>query len=103
MENIDENGINEETTVFLPEKPQKVGRPVKQGSGVMIISCSIPYGYKDLMIKYGISPSNALKEGILMLLNDNPQFPQDEYESMQMKGHYVEKRKQFAQMLSKVV
>lgn len=103
MENVDENEINEQNRTFEPMMPQRVGRPVKPGSGVMVISCSIPYGYKDLMIKYGISPSNALKEGVLMLLNDNPNFPQTDYESLQMKGHFVEKRKQFAQMLSKVV
>lgn len=86
-----------------PIERRPIGRPIKAGSGTMVISVSIPYGYKDLMIRYGISPSNAIQEGILMLLNNNDKFPQSAYDEMQVKGLFVEKRKAFAAMLSKTV
>lgn len=106
-----ENTEITETDNFLDNLPPKlemrkkiIGRPVQVGSGTMIISCSIPYGYKDLMVKYDISPSNAIKEGILMLLNNNPRFPENAYEELQTgKGLFVEKRAAFAAVLSKTV
>lgn len=79
-----------------------VGRPFKGGEGTWTTSCSVPYTYKDLCKKYDISPSNALREGILMLLNQNEHFPQTEYEERQVKGVFVDHKRKFAEIIAKL-
>ena len=83
-------------------RPLKVGRPLENGEGVWITSCSVPYGFKQLCKKYQISPSNALKEGILAILNNCDQFPQTEYEERQIKGMFVDQKRKFAEIISKL-
>lgn len=87
----------------LVSKHSIIGRPPKAGSGTTILSASIPYGYRDLMIKYKISASAALQEGILMMLNIRDDFPDEnsKYEMLLKKGIFVDKRQKFADILSK--
>lgn len=83
-------------------KPLKVGRPLEAGEGTWTTSCSVPYGFKLLCRKYNISPSNALREGILMILNQNDQFPQTDYEEKLVKGSFVDQKRKFAEIISKL-
>jgi hypothetical protein len=82
--------------------PKRVGRPIKPNSGTYVVSASVPMLWRDLMLKYQISASEALQQGVLMLLNNNPNFPQTPYEELLVKGVFVEKRRQLAELLSKL-
>jgi len=77
-----------------------VGRPLKKDSGSMVQPCSAPMMWRGIMEKYKISPSEAFQQGVLMLLNMRDDFPQTPYEEILIKGAFVEKRQQFAKILS---
>lgn len=89
--------LNDET------KAAKLGRPLGDGEGTWTTSCSVPYSFKALCKKYDISPSNALKEGVLMLLNQNEHFPQTTYEELLVKGIFIEQKRKFANRIMELV
>jgi len=102
MNNEEFKELQNKTIAEIKEK-RPIGRPIKPDSGSWTQPCSAPYSWRKVCEKYKISPSNAFQEGILMLLNLQEGFPETEYEEMLIKGVFVEKRKQFAQILSKTV
>jgi hypothetical protein len=93
--------LNEAIAIPKAEK-LPVGRPIKPDSGSWTQPCSAPYLWRKLCEKYEISPSNAFQEGILMLLNNNENFPQTEYEERLVKGVFVDHKRKFAEIIAKI-
>jgi len=88
---------------LMPKK--KMGRPIKSGSGSAVFSVSMPYLMRKVAEKYRISLSDAIQEGVLMLLNNNEQFQgtEDPYEITLKKGLFFDKRQAFTRILNKTI
>jgi len=100
MDDKDFKELNENVAY---EKTKALGRPIGNGPGTWTTSCSVPYPFKELCFKYSISPSNALKEGILMFLELHKDFPQTEYEEIiKQKGVFLEQKKKFSEIINKI-
>lgn len=102
---MEENEENVSTDEYLEGlMGRRPGRPVRSGSGSIVVTASCPFLLKKAAEKRGISVSKALQEGILMMLNMNDDFlmSDDEYERSLKKGMYHEKKKTFVNTITKL-